>query len=250
MRKAAVIVQGFDRPNIWLGVNRFEDEDEKQESLVNQVVQADKPGIVYAATRKRTEELAQRLEERGVRAGFYHAGMKAADRKQAESAFMDDEMDVLVATTAFGMGVDKPNVHFVFHADISDSLDSYYQEIGRAGRDDEPAKAMLFYNPNDLHLRRFFSSGGKVESDDIKQVMAVLEQQKGPIAPKDLQEHIDLSKSKLRSALNHLSEIGVIKTSPIGEVTPATVPAEMGMWQRQRFKFKSASSSLSDRGWK
>jgi len=86
MRKAAVIVQGFDRPNIWLSVNRFENEDEKQESLINQVVQADKPGIVYAATRKRTEELAQRLEERGVRASFYHAGMKAADRKQAESA--------------------------------------------------------------------------------------------------------------------------------------------------------------------
>ncbi|WP_315889759.1 RecQ family ATP-dependent DNA helicase [Kovacikia minuta] len=227
MQQASVIVQGFDRPNIWLSVNRFEDEDEKQESLVAQVVDAEKPGIVYVATRKRTEELAQRLEEQGVRSDFYHAGMRAADRKAVEARFMEDEVDVLVATTAFGMGVDKPNVRFVFHADISDSLDSYYQEIGRAGRDDEPAKAQLFYNPNDLNLRRFFSNRGKVKPTDINQVIAILQQQKTPIAPKELQEQSELSKSKLRSVLNYLAEIGVIETMPTGEVMPATLPAEV-----------------------
>ena len=80
---------------------------------------------------------------------------------------MDDELDVVVATTAFGMGVDKPNVRWVVHAEISESLDSYYQEVGRAGRDGEPAEAMLFYRPEDLGLRRFFSGGGQVDLAEI-----------------------------------------------------------------------------------
>jgi ATP-dependent DNA helicase RecQ len=228
MQQPSVVVQGFDRPNFWLSVDRFEDEAEKQESLVNRVVHAEKPGIVYVATRKRTEELAQRLEERGVRSRSYHAGLKVAERKETENAFMADEIEVLVATTAFGMGVDKPNVRFVFHSEISDSLDSYYQEIGRAGRDGEPAKAALLYNPDDLNLRRFFSGSGQVDTTDVQQVMAVLERQKEPIAPKDLQEQTELSKSKLRSALNYLGEVGAVKTLPTGEVTPATVTEDMG----------------------
>ncbi|WP_199336935.1 RecQ family ATP-dependent DNA helicase [Oscillatoria sp. FACHB-1407] len=168
MKNAAVIVQGFDRPNLALSVNRFESADEKQDSLLKQIAQVDKPGIVYIATRKRAEELAEALTEQGWRSHFYHAGMRAADRQQVEAAFMADEIDVLVATTAFGMGVDKPNVRFVFHADISDSIDSYYQEIGRAGRDGEPARAVLFYKPEDLNLRRFFASGGQVDTDQLE----------------------------------------------------------------------------------
>jgi ATP-dependent DNA helicase RecQ len=228
MQNASVVVQGFDRPNLWLSVDRFEDEAEKQESLVNRVVHAEKPGIIYVATRKRTEELAQRLEEQGVRSRCYHAGLKAADRKQTETAFMEDEVEVLVATTAFGMGVDKPNVRFVFHSEISDSLDSYYQEIGRAGRDGEPARAALLYNPEDLNLRRFFSGGGQIDVTDVQQVMAALERQKEPIAPKELQEQTELSKSKLRSALNYLGEVGAVETLPTGEVVPATITEEMG----------------------
>jgi ATP-dependent DNA helicase RecQ len=218
MRDAAVIVQGFDRPNIELEVERFEDEDEKQSYLLNQILKAEKPGIVYVATRKRAEELAEQLQEQGIRSQFYHAGMKAADRKETETAFMEDDVDVLVATTAFGMGVDKPNIRFVFHADISDSLDSYYQEIGRAGRDDEPARAILFYNPEDLNLRRFFSGSGQVSLADINQVVEALQWQTEPIAPKELKSQLDLSKTKLRSALNYLTDAGVVESTPTGEV--------------------------------
>jgi ATP-dependent DNA helicase RecQ len=218
MRNAAVIVQGFDRPNIELEVERFEDEDEKQSYLLNQILKAEKPGIVYVATRKRAEELAEQLQEQGIRSQFYHAGMKAADRKETETAFMEDDVDVLVATTAFGMGVDKPNIRFVFHADISDSLDSYYQEIGRAGRDDEPARAILFYNPEDLNLRRFFSGSGQVSLADINQVVEALQWQTEPIAPKELKSQLDLSKTKLRSALNYLTDAGVVESTPTGEV--------------------------------
>ncbi|MBW4489870.1 MAG: RecQ family zinc-binding domain-containing protein [Trichocoleus desertorum ATA4-8-CV12] len=147
MQKAKVVVQGFDHPNIRLAVERYEDTGEKQEALLDRVVKAEKPGIVYVATRKRAEEVAAALEKQKVKAVVYHAGKSPQVREAAYHAFMDDEAEVIVATTAFGMGVDKPNVRFVFHYDISDSIDSYYQEIGRAGRDAESAQAVLFYNP-------------------------------------------------------------------------------------------------------
>ncbi|WP_088893302.1 RecQ family ATP-dependent DNA helicase [Leptolyngbya ohadii] len=219
MKNPAVIVRGFDRPNLYLDVRRLDDEAEKQDALIACVQQAEKPGIIYAATRKRTEEIAQKLQEVGLRSHFYHAGMKSSDRTETEAAFLQDEIDVLVATTAFGMGMDKPNVRFVFHADISDSIDSYYQEIGRAGRDGNPAEIILFYNPDDLRLRRFFASGGHLDTEEVKQIAEMLQEQEEPIAPKDLQEQTDLSQSKLKTALSRLTEVGVVETLPTGEVT-------------------------------
>ncbi|MBF2029534.1 MAG: RecQ family ATP-dependent DNA helicase [Oscillatoriales cyanobacterium C42_A2020_001] len=221
METPVVIVEGFDRPNIWLAAERYDDDGEKLDALCDRVEQVDKPGIIYAATRKRTEDIAQRLTENGIRASFYHAGMKAAEREQIEAAFMQDEVDVLVATTAFGMGIDKPNVRFVFHADISNSVDSYYQEIGRAGRDGDPAKALLFYNPADLNLKRFFASGSKVNAEQVEQVTEVLQQQDDAITVEILQEQVELSSSKLKTTLNRLAEAGVVETLPTGEVAIA-----------------------------
>ncbi|NJN85709.1 MAG: RecQ family ATP-dependent DNA helicase [Leptolyngbyaceae cyanobacterium SL_7_1] len=218
MKDAVTIVQGFDRPNLWLSVVQVHDDDEKQAQLLDWVIQAEKPGIVYTATRKGTESLATLLEEHGVRSRFYHAGMKSGDRHQAEQDFMENKVDVLVATTAFGMGIDKSNVRFVFHGDVSDSIDSYYQEIGRAGRDGEPAHITLFYNCEDLNLRRFFSGQGQVTEAQIETVVETLQSQDDPITPRELQEQIDLSQSKVRSALNYLAEVGVVETQPTGEV--------------------------------
>src|SRR5215218_10079247 len=117
LRDPALFVRGFDRPNIWLGVEHFRDEEHKKRSLVERVVDEPKPGIVYAATRRGAEQHAAELREAGVDALAYHGGMNKGDREAAQQRFMDDDLEVMVATTAFGMGVDKPNVRFVFHSE-------------------------------------------------------------------------------------------------------------------------------------
>jgi ATP-dependent DNA helicase RecQ len=219
MRHPQIFVQGFDRPNIWLGVQTFHDAAQKQAALLKEVMVADKPGIIYAATRKHTEEIAQQLAEQGVNARPYHAGMSSHKREQIQTAFMADEVEVIVATTAFGMGIDKANVRFVYHADISDSLDSYYQEIGRAGRDGEAAQAVLFYNPEDLKLRRFFASSGKINVDEVSQVADAIQKAKHPLEAEELQTATELSKGKITKAISRLEEVELVEVLATGEVT-------------------------------
>ncbi|PSB21536.1 ATP-dependent DNA helicase RecQ [Phormidesmis priestleyi ULC007] len=221
MRDPQILVRGFDRPNIWLAVERFGDDDEKREVFINRVKHAEKPGIVYAATRKVTERIAELLKAEGINAIAYHAGLKPKEREQAQDTFMNDQADVIVATTAFGMGVNKRNVRFVFHYNISDSIDSHYQEIGRAGRDDNPAKTILFYVPKDLNLRRFFSGSGKLDAQQIERVAQTVQSQATAIELKRLQELTDLSKSKLKKMLNQLQSVGVVEMLPTGEVIAA-----------------------------
>jgi ATP-dependent DNA helicase RecQ len=218
MRETREIVRGFDRPNIWLGVERFDDEQAKQRALIERVVEEEKPGIVYAATKRRAEEIAAALRAQGIAAAPYHAGMKTAEREETQAAFMADEIAAIVATTAFGMGIDKPNVRFVFHADISDSVDSYYQEIGRAGRDGAAARAILFYRPEDLGLRRFFAGSGQVDADQIAQVAETIASHDGPVDPADVRTETGLSQSKLTAALSRLEDVGAVETLPGGAV--------------------------------
>jgi ATP-dependent DNA helicase RecQ len=195
LRDPAVVVRGFDRPNIHLAVERFSDAEAKDDALVERVGAGDGgAGIVYAATRKRTEALAERLAGAGVTAVAYHAGLRAADRRAAQEAFMADGGTVIVATTAFGMGIDKPDVRFVLHADAPDSLDAYHQELGRAGRDGGPAAAVLFYRAEDLGLRRFFAGGKPLGAERLERVA------RG--------EATGLSKARLDAARNLLEQAG------------------------------------------
>ena len=152
--KAEVYVSGFDRPNIRLLV---EPKKGVKDQLLNFLEgHKGQSGIVYALSRKSTEELAAHLVSKGHRAVAYHAGMSAEDRAEAQNLFMAEKGVIVCATIAFGMGIDKPDVRFVFHADLPSSLDAYYQEIGRAGRDGNPAEAQMVFGLSDIQMRRRF----------------------------------------------------------------------------------------------
>jgi ATP-dependent DNA helicase RecQ len=229
MREPEIVIRGFDRPNIRLSVERFHGEggeERKLRALAERIAVAEPPGIVYVATRRQAEELAASLCGDGLRAATYHAGMKGGERDAVQERFMDGDLDVVCATTAFGMGIDKADVRWVFHSEISESLDAYYQEVGRAGRDGAPAEAVLFYRSEDLGLRRFFSGTGHVEVDEIAQVLEAVREHDGPVAPAELQDETDLSQTKLTTAVSRLEEAGALEVLPSGEVAEADGAAD------------------------
>ena len=244
MRNPKIIVYGFDRPNINLSVRQFKSESEKRDALLNSVEEAEKPGIVYVATRKHAEEIANGLSDRGVTVSFYHGGMKAKDRDQIQNEFMAHPDAVMVATNAFGMGVDKPDVRFVFHYDISDSVDSYYQEVGRAGRDGKPAQAVLFFRPEDLAVQKFLKSGGKLDEAEIRKVVEMVVKKDEPVAVEDLQEELPLSDRKVAKAINRLEEVGALEVSASGEVAATADPGDL-----QRAAKEAAEAQQKRRDW-
>jgi ATP-dependent DNA helicase RecQ len=250
MRDPLMLVRGFNRENIWLGVETFHRERDKKEALLARVAEIEKPGIVYVATRKRADEIAADLRDAGVEAVAYHAGLRSAERAKTQEAFMDDRLDVIVATTAFGMGVDKANVRFVFHYEISESVDSLYQELGRSGRDGLPARAQLFYRTEDLGIRRFFAGGGQVDGDQIRVVAAVVERSDGPVKPVEVTEATSLSETKLTTAVSRLEEVGAVKVLASGELASngvedmAAAVDQAATLQNQREEFDRSRTQM------
>ncbi|WP_283643451.1 DNA helicase RecQ [Marinovum algicola] len=148
----ARFLRGFDRPNIHLA---FQPKDSPRRQILDfAAARRSQSGIVYCGTRAKTEGLARALSEDGHTACFYHGGMEAEDRRIVESRFAREDGLIVVATVAFGMGVDKPDIRWVAHADLPKSIEAYYQEIGRAGRDGGPAETLTLFGPDDIRLRR------------------------------------------------------------------------------------------------
>jgi ATP-dependent DNA helicase RecQ len=164
---AAQVVSGFDRPNLYLEVREVSTTAEKIRAIV-ELARWAPLGIVYAGTRKNVEDIHGSLRRAGIETAAYHAGLSTLDRKAVQERFMNSPECVIVATNAFGMGIDRSEVRFVVHSDIPDSVEAYYQEIGRAGRDAGPARCLLLFSYADKWIPEFFIDSSHPPADILK----------------------------------------------------------------------------------
>ncbi len=230
LRDPRTVVTGFARDNIGLRVIRCTDPDDQRRTVLESVAASEGSGIVYCRTRRGAEEYAEELAQAGRRTAVYHAGLGRRRREEAYASFMADEVDTIVATSAFGMGIDKPDIRLVVHADVPESPDTYYQEVGRAGRDGAPATATLVYRPEDLSLGRFFSSPIP-RRDDVMAVLTAVAAT-GRDDPATVRERTGFGARKAGRILN-LLEL-VVETGGRAEADDVTVEAVVGRAEAQR----------------
>jgi ATP-dependent DNA helicase RecQ len=230
MREPVTVVTGFARDNLHLSMSRHESERDQESAVLDTAAEAPGAGIVYCRTRPSAERLAEALTERGRRTGLYHAGLGTRRRSDEHEAFMAGESEVMVATSAFGMGIDKPDVRWVLHAQVPESPDTYYQEVGRAGRDGEPAEITLFYRPEDLSLGRFFS-GGVPKQADLKKVVAAIEEV--GTDPRAVADHSGLGPRKAGRILNLLEIVRQSHDEPATELDPVAAVIELAEAHRK-----------------
>ncbi len=217
LREPDVVVGDFDRPNIELSVRRLATAADKRRELRASASEFAGPGVVYAATRAGAERARDALLGDGHSATLYHAGLPASERSAAMDAFLGGSARIVCATVAFGMGIDKPDVRWVLHADIPSSLDAYYQEFGRAGRDGEAAHARLLYRTSDLAQARHLTAR-PVPEKTLAALARRLEGASGGTDPSALRGVPGLSPRSVTLALERLSDLGAIRRDAEGSL--------------------------------
>jgi len=207
LRDHRTVVTGFVRDNLALRVRPVTDADDQREAVLELATGAEGQGIVYCRTRRSAEDYAALVRDAGRSTAVYHAGLRKSLRDEAHEAFMADRVEVMVATSAFGMGIDKPDIRWVVHAEVPESPDTYYQEVGRAGRDGEPATGTLVYRSADLSLGKFFSGGIPRRADVAAVVMALDGLEPGPSRPAEVRDRTGLGPRRVGRVLNLLDEV-------------------------------------------
>jgi len=233
LRQPEVVVYGVDRPNLFLEVRTVQKEEEDFRVLRSLLLEPEESypaelasrlrgamegsGVIYTATTRGAQETAEWLREWGIPADFYHGQRRKADRERVQEGFMSGEYRVIAATNAFGLGVDKPDVRFVIHRDAPASLEAYYQEAGRAGRDGELARCVLIYRSADLGRAAFLSGSGRLSPEDVARAWkAIVARPEAPLP--ELAAESGVSKGKLRRAIAALQRHGAVEAGEDDEL--------------------------------
>jgi len=212
MKDSKIVVDGFDRPNIFLEVLKCENEEDKLEKISEKLKNVEFPGIIYVGKKDSIPILKKFLEDRKFdKIEVYHGSLGKKRRTESQDNFMNGSIKILIATNAFGLGIDHPNIRFIFHFQIPDSVDRYFQEVGRGGRDGKKTIATLFYDKRDLNLSRFFKGKINFKPKDIKNFLIFVRENSDILLNEKLLYEIGLEKAKAKKIAEKLSDAGVLR---------------------------------------